>query len=48
MKHLAGVNLFHSLDINLDDYRKRALVGLLNLDDLQESILSQKEFMVVV
>ena len=37
-----SLTCFHSLDINLDDYRKRALVGLLNLDDLQESILTQK------
>lgn len=33
---------FHTLDVELNNDRKKALVGLLNLDDLQENILSQK------
>jgi len=37
-----SLTCFHSLDVNLDEEKKRALVSLLNLDDLQENVLSQK------
>ena len=37
-----SLTCFHSLEINLDKEKQKCLVSLLNLDDMQESILSQK------
>lgn len=37
-----SLTCFHSLEINLDEEKQKCLVSLLNLDDMQESILSQK------